>query len=149
MDNFKLLFAQYAIHRPCVFFVTSTLLFSSTRKRYQPQRPFGKTVVTGVFPPPPPRVPAFVFLEHRVLHSHCSYFYARRFSSHFASSRSRARRSSIFKQEKIPTSTSMHSARLELHDLEVSREIRLLIHRARRVCACFILIPREGYICVS
>ena len=53
----------------CVFF--TTLLSSSTRRRFYPQRSSGQAVVTGVVPAPP-RVRAFIFIARRVQHSPCS-----------------------------------------------------------------------------
>ena len=65
------------------------LLSSSTRMRFYPQGSSGQAVVTGVFPFSRP-VRTFIFVAHRVQHSHFSAFHARRFSLDFASSCSRA-----------------------------------------------------------
>lgn len=54
---------------------------------------------------PPGTTVAFVFIPQGVRRSHLSALYARRFSSHLASSRSRAFPLVIFStQEKVPTS---------------------------------------------
>ena len=50
------------------FFLSSLLLPSLTRRRFYPQQPSGQAVVTGVSPP----VRAFIFIAHRVQHSHSS-----------------------------------------------------------------------------
>ena len=89
-------------------------LSSSTRERFYPQRPSGQDVVTGVAPSPPQCVPSFLSSARMYQHSHFSAFYARRFSSIFSNSRSRAFHSSQrFAQEKVPTRTSMPSGRFE------------------------------------
>ena len=51
-------------------FLIITLLSSSTRRRFHPQRSSGQAVVTGVVPSP--RYVPSIFIAHRVQHSHCS-----------------------------------------------------------------------------
>ena len=74
------------------------LRFSSTRRRFYPQRSSGQAVVTGVAPSPPQYVPWFL---SRIGFSIPT---ARRFSSNVANSRSRAFRWSIITKEKVPKS---------------------------------------------
>ena len=79
---------------------------------FTPKRPSEQAVVTGAFPFPPRYMPSLlsrIGLSIPIF----SAFQARRFSSNFAHSQSCAFRSSTFTQEKVPTSTCMHSVRLE------------------------------------
>ena len=95
-------------------FQSALLLSSSTRKRFYPQPPSERAVVTGVFPSPRymPSIISRIQYEGSV-HSHFSSFYARRFPTKFAHSCSRAFRSSNFAREQTPSGTSMHLGRLQ------------------------------------
>lgn len=78
------------------------LLSSSTRKEISTPTPSpGQAVVTGVFPPPPCTRLHFCCDKGSTIPTF-HFSYAHRFSSIFASSRSRAFRSSILTRRKSP-----------------------------------------------
>ena len=79
-----------------------------------------------------PTVRAFIYIAHRDQYSHCSAFCARQFSSNFANSRLPAFHSSISRTKKIPTSTSLHTVRVEPNTFDFGRgKIHLSLHRGR------------------
>ena len=91
-------------------FLPSLLLFSSTLRRFYPQRPSGQAVVTGVVPSSPRYVPSFL---SRIEFSNPT---AHRFSSDVANSRSRAFRRPTFGARKHPYEC-VHSVRIDLTKL--------------------------------
>ena len=111
----------------------SSLLSSSTRKRFYSQRPSGQTGHMCFLLSPPIRT--FLFMAQRVQHFQSSVFHACRFSSIFSISPSRAFRSSFLTPEIVPTSTSMPAERLEPASLTLVRTIvHLLLHHGRPQC---------------
>ena len=54
-----------------LFILMIAFTFSSSTRRFYPQRSAGQAVATGVVPSPPRYVPS-IFIAHRVQHSHCS-----------------------------------------------------------------------------